>query len=338
MKILLIGGTGRISAAVTRLALQMGIEVYLLNRGNRSAKAPEGVVHLRGDINDEAQVASLLKEHYFDAVANFINFVPSQVERDIRLFAGRTNQYLFISSASAYQKPLSNFKITESTPLANPFWEYSRNKIVCEELLMAEHRKTGFPVTIVRPSHTYDETTVPVGIHGQKGSWQVMKRMIEGKPILVHGDGLSLWTLTHSDDFAKGFNGLLGNVRTIGEAIHITSDESLTWNTIHNLIARELGVKPKFCHVTTDFLAKADPGLEGALMGDKSHSVVFDNSKIKSLVPDFAATIRFDIGIREPVAYFLANKEMQQEDPDFDRFTEKVIRAMDEAGKTLVND
>ena len=335
MKILLIGGTGRISTAVTRLALQAGIEVYLLNRGQRSDGVPAGAVHLRGDISDEVQVTSLLEGHYFDAVANFINFVPSQVERDIRLFAGRTDQYIFISSASVYQKPLSNYMITESTPLANPHWEYSRNKIACEELLMAEYRKTGFPVTIVRPSHTYDEKTVPVAIHGSKGSWQVMKRMLEGKPVLVHGDGLSLWTLTHSDDFAKGFNGLLGNVHAIGEAVHITSDETLTWNVIHALIARELGVEPRFFYATSDFISKADPGLEGGLLGDKSHSVVFDNSKIKSLVQGFAATIRFDIGVRSSVSYFLANKEMQQDDPDFDLFTEKVINAQLDAGKLI---
>jgi len=329
MKILFIGGTGRISASITQLCLKKGFEVYLLNRGQRIPQGFSGAVHLQGDISDTAQVNSLLKGHNFDAVANFINFVPQQVKRDIDLFSGRTGQYIFISSASAYQKPLSNYLITESTPLANPFWEYSRNKIACEEILMEEYRKNGFPITIVRPSHTYDKTAVPVAVHGGKGPWQVIKRMQEGKPVIVHGDGSSLWVLTHSGDFAKGFVGLLGNIHAIGESVHITSDEVLTWNRIYELIARELGITPRLHYIPSETLAAAGTqfDLGGTLLGDKAHSVVFDNSKIKSLVPEFCATTRFDMGVRESIANFLATPALQQEDTEFDDFTEKMIRA-----------
>ncbi|MCL1883309.1 MAG: SDR family oxidoreductase [Defluviitaleaceae bacterium] len=330
MKILFIGGTGRISASITSLCVKMGFEVYLLNRGKRIPKGLEGAIHLAGDIGDEAQVAALLKGHKFDVVANFICFVPEQVERDIRLFSGITEQYVFISSASAYQKPLSCYRITESTPLANPFWEYSRNKIACEERLIKEYREKGFPVTIVRPSHTYDKTAVPIGVHGKNGPWQVLKRMQEGKPVIVHGDGESLWVLTHSIDFAKGFVGLMGNIHAIGESVHITSDEVLTWNQIHKLIARELRVEPKLFYVPSGVLATEgiayDYDFNGSLWGDKANSVVFDNSKIKSLVPDFNATIRFDMGIRESVANFLATPELQQEDSDFDKFTDGIVQ------------
>jgi len=331
MKILFIGGTGRISASITKLCIKRGYEVFLLNRGIRGTQLLndeiQGAVHLQGDINDEPRVSELLKGHYFDAVANFINFTPQQVERDIRLFSEITGQYIFISSASAYQKPLSHYVITESTPLSNPHWEYSRNKIACEMLLMQQYREKAFPVTIVRPSHTYDKTAVPVAVHGHNGPWQVMKRMLEGKPVLVHGDGSSLWVLTHSKDFAKAFEGLLGNIHAIGEAVHITSDEVLTWNQIYTLIGRELRVKPQLLHVATDTIVAANPDFDGPLWGDKAHSVVFDNSKIKSLVPGFNATIRFDVGIRESVTNFLATPELQKNDPDFDLFTEQVVRA-----------
>ncbi|MCL2841150.1 MAG: SDR family oxidoreductase [Defluviitaleaceae bacterium] len=326
MKILFIGGTGRISASITELCVSLGHEVYLLNRGLRSTSVPTGAIHLQGDINDETLVSALIKDHYFDAVANFINFTPAQVQRDIRLFRGKTDQYIFISTASAYQKPLSHYKITESTPLSNPYWEYSRKKIDCEELLVAEYRKNGFPITIVRPSHTYDKTALPVAVHGGN-PWQVVKRMQESKPVLVHGDGASLWVLTHSRDFARAFEGLIGNIHAIGEAVHITSDEVLTWNQIYTIIGRVLGVAPKICHVPTNTIIAANPDFEGTLWGDKANSVVFDNSKIKSLVPGWNATIRFDVGIRESIAYHLANPDLQKEDLDFDRFCDAIIQA-----------
>ncbi|EPR12816.1 SDR family oxidoreductase [Ruminiclostridium papyrosolvens] len=326
MKALFIGGTGIISSAISSSLVEQGWELFLLNRGNRSERIPEGAKLLRADINDEALVSSLIKDENFDVVADFIAFVPSQVERDIRLFSGRTKQYIFISSASAYQKPLSDFRITESTPLANPYWEYSRNKIACEELLMSEYRNNGFPVTIVRPSHTYDDSSVPLGVHGNNGSWQVIKRMLENKPVIIHGDGSSLWTLTYNTDFAKGFIGLMGNIHAIGEAIHITSDESLTWNQIYQIIASTLGVNLNAVHIATDYLAAcSDYDFTGSLLGDKSNTVVFDNSKIKRLVPGFNATVRFDQGVRLVLENILSHPELQTEDKEFDDWCDKVI-------------
>jgi len=329
MKLLFIGGTGRISAAITKLCVQMGHQVYLLNRGTRGII--DGAIHLQGDINDGSHVAELIKNHTFDVVANFINYTPEQIERDIWLFTGRTRQYVFISSTAAYQKPLGHYKITESTPLANPYWQYARDKIACENRLMEAYRESGFPVTIVRPSHTYDRNVVPVSIYGANGQWQVLKRMLEGKPVLVHGDGLSLWTVTHSDDFAKGFVGLLGNIHAIGEAMHITSDESLTWNQIYVLIGRALGVEPNIYHVTSDFLIALNPGYEGNLLGDKAYSVVFDNSKIKRLVPDFCANIRFGMGVKWSVENYLSKPKMQRDDAAFDLFCDGVVRVCEEA-------
>lgn len=331
MKALFIGGTGIISSAISRLAIEKGWELYLLNRGNRSDRAPAGVKVIQADINDEAGVAELIKDMKFDVVADFIAFVPAQLDRDIRLFAEKTAQFIFISSASAYQKPLSHYKITESTPLANPYWEYSRNKIACEELLMTEYRNSGFPVTIIRPSHTYDERNIPLAVHGCKGCWQIIDRIIKGKPVIIQGDGSSLWTATHNSDFAKAFLGIMGNPAALGEAIHITSDESITWNQIYDCIGAALNVEVKKFHVATDFLAACDPQLEGGLTGDKSNTVVFDNSKIKRLVPDYVATMRFDQGVRLSIDYFLSHPELQVPDEEFDRFCDKVIAVQEEA-------
>jgi nucleoside-diphosphate-sugar epimerase len=268
----------------------------------------------------------------FDVVADFIAFTQDHVEKDYRIFRDLCDQYFFISSASAYQKPLASYLITESTPLANPFWQYSRNKIACEDFLMSKYRETGFPVTIIRPSHTYDERSVPLGIHGKNGSWQVIKRMIEGKPVIIQGDGTSLWTMTHNSDFARAFTGLMGNIHAIGEAVQITSDETLTWNQIYEAIARTLGVELKAVHVSSDFLARCGPyDFLGGLVGDKANSVVFDNTKLKRLVPDFRATVRFDMGVREVVAYVLAHKELQQEDPEFDAWCDRVIAVQEKA-------
>ncbi|MCR4644852.1 MAG: SDR family oxidoreductase [Oscillospiraceae bacterium] len=328
MKILLIGGTGTISMAITRRFVQQGHEVFLLNRGSRSAELPDGVKVLHGDISDEAAVRKLLEGMSFDVVGEFIGFVPAQVERDVRLFAGKTRQYIYISSASAYQKPLSDPVITESTPLSNPYWQYSRDKIACEEYLIDQYRKNGFPVTIVRPSHTYDERSVPLGVHGNGGSWQVIKRMTEGKPVIIHGDGKTLWTITHNSDFAKAYCGLAGNLHAIGQAYHITSDESVTWDQIYEIIADALGVKLNAVHIPSDFLAAvSDYDLEGSLIGDKANTVLFDNSKIKHAVPDFTATVRADTGIRNTIAYILAHPEYQKDDPDFDSWCDRVISA-----------
>ncbi|MDR2531738.1 MAG: SDR family oxidoreductase [Oscillospiraceae bacterium] len=331
MKVLFIGGTGTISTEISKLAAASGVELYLLNRGNNNARINElgGVRYIKACIGDENDVRQKLAGLHFDVVANFIVFTPEQAERDIRLFSGITKQYIFISSASAYQKPLSDYLITESTPLHNPYWEYSRNKIACEELYINAYRNSGFPITIVRPSHTYDKHSLPLAVHGEKGSWQVLKRIIDGRPVIIHGDGSSLWTVTHSRDFAKAFCGLMSNIHAIGEAVHITSDESLTWNQIYRCIGECVGKEPLLVHVSSNFLVTCAPGLSGSLLGDKSNTVVFDNSKIKRLVPGFAATTRFDEGVRESVAFYLENEYMQMPDPAFDEWTDRVINVCD---------
>lgn len=337
MNVLFIGGTGIISTAITkRLAEMDGVSLFLVNRGNRNSVIPENVTVINADINDEDFVREQIKDLSFDAVCDFIAFVPEHLERDFRLFKGRTKQFMYISSASAYQKPLSNYRITEGTPLANPYWEYSRNKIACEDFLMKMYRENGFPITIIRPSHTYDERSVPLGVHGKFGSWQIVKRMIEGKPVIVHGDGTSLWTMTHNSDFAKAFVGLIGNAHAIGEAFQITSDETLTWNQIYKAIADALGVELKPYHVSSDFLAAvSDYDLCGSLIGDKANSVVFDNSKLKRAVPDFVPTVRFDQGVKKTIDYVLSHKECQVEDPEFDAWCDKVIEVLENAKKVF---
>lgn len=338
MKILIIGGTGTISSAITRQLAAGNHDLWLLNRGNDKDGIPTNVRHIIADINHEAEVKRLLDGEQFDAVCDFIGFTTSHVERDIRLFKERTRQYVYISSASAYNKPVSNHVITEGTTLANPYWQYSRDKIVCEELLMREYRENGFPITIVRPSHTYCERGVPTSVHGLKGSWQVLKRMLEGKPILVQGDGSSLWTLTWNEDFARGFIGLLGNPKAIGEAFQIMSDESLTWNQIYLCIANALGVEFKPYYVASDFLAAVAPkeyDLLGNLIGDKSNTVVFDCSKLKRTVPGFHANTRFDEGVRRCVSHILSHPELQKEDPEFDDWCDRVIDAQERARQIM---
>ncbi|MDR0865702.1 MAG: SDR family oxidoreductase [Candidatus Symbiothrix sp.] len=326
MKVLFIGGTGTISTAISKLLLTQGHDLYLLNRGIRNDVLPEGAHSLVADINDETKVAELIKGLDFDCVADFIAFVPEHLQRDYRLFKDKTKQFIFISSASAYQKPLSDYRVTEATPLANPYWQYSRDKIACEDYLMKLYREEGFPVTIVRPSYTYDERSVPLGVHGKNGSWQVLKRMLAGKPVIIHGDGTALWTMTHNSDFAKGFAGLIGNIHALGEAVQITSDETLTWNQIYQCIARALDVPLKAVHVSSEFLAAAGPyDFVGGLLGDKAESVVFDNSKLKRLAPDFVATKRFDQGIKETVEYVLAHPELQHPDEEFDQWCDLIL-------------
>ena len=334
MRILIIGGTGTISSAITRQLAASGHDLWLLNRGNRKNEVPTGVKQIICDINDEAEVLRQIGDTMFDTVCEFIGFLPSQVERDIRLFKGRTRQYVYISSASAYNKPARSHFITEGTTLANPYWQYSRDKIACEELLMKEYRENGFPATIIRPSHTYCERSVPVSVHGLKGSWQVLKRMIDGKPVIVNGDGSSLWTLTWNEDFAKGFIGLLGNPKAVGEAFQIMSDEQLTWNQIYQCIANALGVEFKPYYVASDFLAAIAPkeyDFTGNLLGDKSVTVVFDCTKLKRAVPSFQATTRFDEGVRRCVAYLMSHPELQIEEPEFDAWCDRVIDTLEQA-------
>jgi len=331
MKILFIGGTGTISSAITRQIISNNNhQLYLINRGTRNNNLSDNVTLIQADINDEDAVSEKIKDLNFDVVADFIAFTSEQLERDYRLFNGKTKQFIFISSASAYQKPLSDFRINEGTPLANPYWEYSRNKIACEAYLMKMYREKSFPVTIIRPSHTYDERSVPLGVHGRNGSWQVIKRMLDGKSVIIHGDGTSLWTMTHNSDFAKGFIGLMGNLHAIGEAIQITSDETLTWNQIYQCIAEKLGVTLKPYYVSSSFLAAiGDYDFEGSLIGDKGNSVVFDNSKLKRLVPSFIATKRFDEGVEDTLQYICSHKDCQNPDEEFDNWCDKVIDALD---------
>ena len=339
MKILIIGGTGTISSAITRQLAASGHDLWLLNRGTRKDEVPANVRQVITDIDDEDEVLRQVGNEQFDAVCEFIGFVTAQVERDIRLFKGRTRQYVYISSASAYNKPAASHMITEGTTLANPYWEYSRNKIACEELLMHEYRENGFPVTIICPSHTYCERAVPLSVHGPKGSWPVLKRMLEGKKVLVHGDGSSLWTLTWNEDFARGFIGLLGNPKAIGEAFQIMSDESLSWTQIYQSTANALGVAFHPYYVTSDFLAAVAPkeyDLTGNLIGDKTVTVVFDCSKLKRAVPGFKATTRFDEGVRRCVAYLLEHPELQVEDPEFDAWCDRVIEAQEKAKKEII--
>ncbi|MBQ6767723.1 MAG: SDR family oxidoreductase [Prevotella sp.] len=340
MKILMIGGTGTISSAITRQLAESGHDLWLLNRGNRRNEVPSGVTQVIADIDDTAEVLRQIGDEQFDAVCEFIGFVPEQVQRDIRLFSGRTRQYVYISSASAYNKPAASHVITEGTTLANPHWEYSRNKIACEELLMKAYRDDAFPVTIVRPSHTYCERSVPVSVHGPKGSWQVLKRMLDGKPVIIQGDGTSLWTLTWNEDFARGFIGLLGNPKAIGEAFQIMSDEQLSWTQVYQCVANALGVELKPYYVSSAFLAKASPSeydFEGNLLGDKSVTVVFDCTKLKRAVPGFKAVVRFDEGVRRCVAYLKAHPELQVEDPEFDAWCDRVIAAQEQALGTIID-
>ena len=338
MKALIIGGTGTISSAIVRLLVTRGHEVYVVNRGNHNDELPEGVKTIIVDINDEAAAAEALKGMTFDVVGEFIGFHVEQVERDYRLFCGKTKQYIYISSASAYNKPAASHVITEGTTLANPHWQYSRDKIRCEEFLMKMYRENGFPVTIVRPSHTYNEKNVPLGVHGRNGFWQVVKRMIDGKPVIIQGDGTSLWTCTFNTDFAVGYVGLMGNRHAIGEAFHITSSESLSWNQIYQTIADKLGVELKAYHVSSEFLTVVGPDydFEGSLTGDKSVSVVFDNSKLKRAVPEFNPVVSFDEGVKIALDYVLSHPELQVADPEFDQWCDKVIETLENAKASLL--
>lgn len=325
MKILFIGGTGVISSACARLVVKEGLELYLLNRGRTSRPVPPGTHLLHADIRDQAAVETTLEGHTFDVVVDWIAYTREHIESDLEIFKGRTGQYIFISSASAYQTPPASLPVTESTVLDNSFWEYSRGKIACEERLVRAYREAKFPITIVRPSHTYDQTMLPV-----RGGYTLIDRMRKGKRVLVHGDGTSLWTLTHNRDFAKGFVGLLGHPGAIGEAFHITSDEILTWNQIYHILARSAGVEAQIVHAPSELIAAFDPDWGASLLGDKSHSMVFDNSKIKRLVPDFVATTPFFRGAEEIIAWYDADPSRQKIDHDFDHLWDQIISAVNQ--------
>jgi nucleoside-diphosphate-sugar epimerase len=327
MKVLFIGGTGVISTAATSLAAARGIDLHVLNRGKRAVDLPRGVVEMRADIHDPASLHRALEGHVWDAVVNWIAFTPGDVERDVALFRGKTRQYLFISSASVYQKPATHHVITESTPLVNPHWEYSRQKIASEERLLRALREEGFPGVIVRPSLTYGDTLIPLVVNSWGKPYTVVNRMKRRKPVIVPGDGTSLWTITHNSDFAKGLVGLLGHEQSTGHAFHITSDEVLTWNQFYQITAAAAGVEAHLVHVASDFLVAWDPGEEGSLLGDKSISAVFDNSKIKRFVPDFVATTPFAQGIRRTLEWFEADPGRCVVDAEADGRWDRLIEA-----------
>ncbi len=326
MNVLFIGGTGIISSACSQLAVERGIKLYLLNRGQTARSVPETAHILHGDIRNKTSVKAALGNKKFDVVVNWIAFTPEHIETDIELFQGRTQQYVFISSASAYQTPPLNLPVTESTPLANPYWQYSRDKIACEERLMRIYQEEKFPITIVRPSHTYDSTLLPM-----HGGYTVVDRMRKGKRVIVHGDGTSLWVLTHHRDFAKGFVGLLGNNLAIGERFHITSEELLTWNRIFEIVAQAAGTTARIVHIPSDLITVFDSEWGASLLGDKTHSMIFDNTKIKQVVPDYSATIPFARGAEEIMAWYDADPSRQIVDEDLNQLIDKIIAAWESA-------
>lgn len=327
MKVLFIGGTGIISSAVSKLALEKGIDLYLFNRNNRKELIPEGAKIIQGDIRREDEAREILKDYSFDVVVNWIAFTPEHIETDLRLFRDKTNQYIFISSTSIYKRPPESFIVNEKTPVSNPFWEYSQNKIACEELLFDEHRKNGFPVTVVRPAHTYGNILIPHIFNSHKSRWSIVERMKRGKKIIVPGDGTSLWVLTYNADFAKGFIGILGNPKTIGEVYQITSDEVVTWNQITDYIGEAAGVKPDIVHISTDFITACVPWIKGELVGDLINSVCYDNSKIKELVPDFKAATPVREGLKETVDWYMKHPELQWLDEEWDMMCDRLIAA-----------
>lgn len=333
MKILYIGGTGLISSACSGLAAARGHELFLLNRSTTTKyPVPESATVLQADVyGDEAQVAALLAVHHFDAVVDYIAYTVPDIERDLRLFQGKTGQFVFISSASAYQKPPQNYLIKEETPLENPFWEYSRNKIACEDRLMQAYRDDGFPVTIIRPSHTYGPTDFPFGVTSWAHPWTIIDRMKRGQKVIVPGDGTSLWVLTWNEDFARGLVGLLGHPMAIGEAFTITSDQALSWDQIHLEAYRALGLEPNLVHIPSDLIAMYWPDAVGSLIGDKSNSVVFDNTKIKRFVPDFTCDVDWAEGLKRCLAWFEAHPDYQTVDEKLDVLWDEIIRSFERA-------
>lgn len=326
MKVLFIGGTGIISSACAQLAVDQGHDLTILNRGVTDRPMPRGVTHLSADIHDQTAAAEALGNNTYDVVVDWVVYAPQHIELDIALFAGRTAQYIFISSASAYQRP-APAPITEDMPLANPFWEYSRQKIACEQALMRAHQASGFPGTIVRPTHTYDQRQIP--FHER---WTLIDRLRRGAPIVVHGDGTSLWTLTHHRDFAVGFNGLFGRPEAIGQAYHITSDEWLTWDEIANTLGAAAGATPQIVHVPSETINRFDADWGAGLLGDKAHTTIFNNAKIKKLVPEFSPSIPFAAGAREIMAWYDAHPERQVVNPVTDALLDKIIAAQRAVG------
>ncbi len=338
MKALFIGGTGIISTASTALAVERGIDLTLLTRGQHQAEIPAGAKTIRADINDRAAMQKALEGATFDVVVDWVAYTPADIERDIELFRGKTRQFIFISSASAYQKPAQHYLITEQTPLANPHWEYSRSKIACEERLMRAYREERFPVTIVRPSLTYGDTQIPLAVNSWTKPWTIVDRMLKGKKVIVPGDGSSLWVITHNSDFAKGFAGLMGNKKAVSEIFQITSDEVRTWDDYYNIVAEALGVRAHIVHIPSDFIVACVPDIEGTLIGDKSVSCVFDNSKLRQFVPHYRATTSFAEGIRRTLAWFKAGAARQVVDAEYDAMCDKLIEVYERGLKEAVRE
>ena len=324
MRVLFIGGTGIISSACTKLAVENGIELYHLNRGNSIRPIPEAVQTIIGDIRNKDSIKKKIDDKKFDVVVDWVAYIPEHIETDLELFKDRVGQYIFISSASAYQTPPAKLPVTEDTPLDNPFWKYSQGKIDCEKRLQEAYESDKFPITIVRPSHTYDRMTLP--LHGR---FTTVNRMRKGKKVIVHGDGSSIWVLTHHKDFAKGFVGLLGNPKAVGEAYHITSDELLTWNQIYDLIAEAAGTEAKKVHIPSDIINKYDKEWGEGLLGDKAHSMIFDNSKIKNLVPEFEAAIPFSQGAKEIISWVDEDQTRQVIDESLDKQMDEMINSFE---------
>ncbi|MFW5959606.1 MAG: NAD-dependent epimerase/dehydratase family protein [Chitinivibrionales bacterium] len=324
MKVLFIGGTGVISSACTRLCKDRGIDLYILNRGETKREVPKDVNIINVDIHDKKEAKKALKGYSFDSVVNWIGFVPEHIESDIDIFRDITQQYIFISSASAYHTPVKNLPVTESTPLYNPYWKYSRDKIACENILMREYRDSGFPCVIVRPSHTYDKTLLPF-----HGGYTTIDRMKKGKKVIVHGDGSSMWTMTHHRDFAKGLVGLLGNHRAVGESFHITSDDYLSWDHITEMAGKCIGIEPEIVHVPSDLIYRYDREWGESLLGDKTWSMIFDNTKIKRFVPDFNPDIPFSQGIREIMEWYEGDAARQSVDKDLDSVMDQLVKGME---------
>lgn len=323
MTALFIGGTGIISSACAQQAVDSGWELSVLNRGlTPSRPVPDGTELIVADVRDQDAVRGALADRQFDVVVNFIGFTPAEVEADVDLFQDRVGQYVYISSASAYQKPIRHLPITESTPLVNPFWQYSRDKVACEQVLMHEHREKGFPVTVVRPSSTYDRTSLPF-----LGGWTAVDRMRRGKPVVVHGDGTSLWVLTHHTDFAGAFVPLMGNPQAIGDTFHITSDQVQTWDQIFLTLGAAAGAEPTLVHIASESIAKAAPEWGPGLLGDAAHSAIFDNSKVARLAPGWAATTPFSQGAREMIAWRDADATRRRVDPDVDAAFDALVAA-----------
>lgn len=333
MKMLFIGGTGLISSACSEQVVQRGMELFILNRGiSTKYQAPESAHMLAMDVyQNESGVAAMLADHFFDVVVDWIAFTPADIERDIRLFSGKTDQFIFISSASAYQKPPAHYIITEETPLENPFWQYSQDKIACEELLMKTFREDGFPVTIVRPSLTYGPSQLPLCTNSWLHPYTIIDRMKQGRKVVIPGDGTSLWVFTWNDDFAKGLLGLFGKKDAIGEAFHITSDEVMTWNRAYEEVARILGVKLDIVHIPSDLIAKFDDHAIGSLIGDKVNSAVFDNSKIKYFVPDFDCKVLWSEGVRRTISWFETDPFRKSIDTESNQKWDKIIASYEKA-------